>query len=73
MAGEAVVEAMEREGAAGGDEPSLAVLALLVDGGEHRHTGKEQAFLLGLIDRFAGGFGQHRILPRRIRLARRRR
>ena len=54
VAGEAIVEAIEREGAAGGDEPSLAVLALLVDGGEYRHTGKEQAFLLGLVDRFAG-------------------
>ena len=50
VAGEAVVEAFQREGAAGGDQALLAVLALCGEGGEHRLVREDQGFLLGLVD-----------------------
>jgi hypothetical protein len=51
MAREAIVEALLREGAAGGDQALLAVAPFLCGRGELGQFGKDQPLLFGLVDR----------------------
>ncbi|MDE3123155.1 MAG: hypothetical protein KGK00_15375 [Paracoccaceae bacterium] len=54
----------QSEGAASGDKPFLAVATLFFDRGEFRHLRKDQACLLGLVDRDTVSKVEHgEILP----------